>query len=481
MVVTPDGFDVSRYAPPLRVSELKINGEPQSLSRLEPTLALPPQERSFSVVLAALDYADPVKLRYAYQLQGFDPAWIQAPSDSRVASYSNLGPGTYTLKARATNRSGFWSPNERHIQITVMPAWWQTPWAYGAGALLGLGLLYGVVRLRTRNLMVRQAALERKVFERTSELQSAALQLQLAAKVFSHAREGIVITDAAGLILDVNETFTSITGYSREEVLGHPPGMLKSGLHGPDFYDAMWRDLTEQGFWSGELWNKRKNREIYPQLLTISAVRDHNRTVQQYVGLFSDITKRKQLEEQVRQMAYSDYLTNLPNRRILDDRLAQAIAASHRTGLYGALMFLDLDNFKSLNDTHGHEVGDLLLLEVARRLKACVREMDTIARFGGDEFVVMLTELNTDKAQARDKAAKVAEQIRLRLAETYVLNVAHLNRPQATVQHTCTASIGVAFFGDRQGGRESVIASADAAMYQAKSEGRNCVCLQPLT
>lgn len=302
-------------------------------------------------------------------------------------------------------------------------------------------------------------------------------KIRLAANVFSHAREGITIANADGIIIDVNEAFTRITGYSREEAIGQNPRILQSGRQDPAFYEAMWRDLTGPGHWSSEIWNKRKNGEVYAELLTISAVRDSTGTTQNYVALFSDITGIKEHQKQLEHIAHFDALTNLPNRRMLEDRLNLAIATSHRSGLYGALMFLDLDNFKPLNDQHGHAMGDLLLIEVAKRLTACVREVDTVARTGGDEFVVALSELDTDKAKSSEMAAGVAEKIRLSLALPYRLTVAKPGQSVTTIEHHSSASIGVVLFMGHEASQTDLMKWADAAMYKAKEVGRNVVQL----
>jgi diguanylate cyclase (GGDEF)-like protein len=202
---------------------------------------------------------------------------------------------------------------------------------------------------------------------------------------------------------------------------------------------------------------------------------DENGNVLGTTGFACDITERKKSEELIHQLAYYDALTQLPNRRLLKDRLGQAMAASARSGRYGALMFLDLDNFKPLNDTHGHEVGDLLLIEVARRITDGVREMDTVARFGGDEFVVMLSELHVDIAEATALANMVAEKIHSALADPYVLSVQRDGKADATVEHHCTASIGVVLFINHEATEEDILKWADLAMYQAKDEGRNLI------
>ncbi|HEY8907540.1 MAG TPA: diguanylate cyclase, partial [Rhodoferax sp.] len=300
-------------------------------------------------------------------------------------------------------------------------------------------------------------------------------KLRLAASVIQHTREGITITNVEGMILDVNDSFTRITGYSRDEVVGQNPRILHSGRHDTGFYVAMWRDLLASGHWSGEIWNKRKSGEIYPESITISAVNDAQGCVHQYVALFSDITARKQNETMLQQLAFVDSLTELPNRRLFNDRLGQAILSSKRRGRYGAVMALDLDNFKPLNDVHGHATGDLLLKEAARRMTACVREMDTVARVGGDEFVVILNELDVEKAESFAQAKLVAEKIRAALAAPYLLQLKKDGQDESTVEHHCSASIGVVPFVNHQAAKEVLLEWADAAMYQAKKDGRNLV------
>jgi diguanylate cyclase (GGDEF)-like protein/PAS domain S-box-containing protein len=308
-----------------------------------------------------------------------------------------------------------------------------------------------------------------------TERKQAEDKLRLSENVFEHAREGITITNGEGMILDVNDSFTRITGYSRAEVVGQNPRILQSGRHGTDFYVAMWRDLLASGYWSGEIWNKRKSGEIYPELITISAVSDAQGCVHRYVALFSDITVRKQNETLLQHLAFVDSLTDLPNRRLFSDRLGQAILSSKRSGRYSAVMTLDLDNFKSLNDVHGHAAGDLVLQEAARRMAACVREMDTVARVGGDEFAVILNGLDVEKAVSFAQAKMIAEKIRAALAAPYLLQLKKEGQDESTVEHHGSASIGVVPFVNHQADKEVLLGWADAAMYQAKKDGRNLV------
>ncbi len=291
----------------------------------------------------------------------------------------------------------------------------------------------------------------------------AQAELRIAAAAFE-SQQGIVVTDAARVILRVNPAFTAITGYTPEEAVGQTPRLLSSGRHDAVFYAAMWSAIAASGSWHGEIWNRRKNGEVFPQWLTITAVQDNSGRPTHYVGSFVDISLRKAAEEQITKLAFYDPLTGLPNRRLLVDRLEQALAASQRHRRQGALMFVDLDNFKTINDTLGHSQGDLLLVQVASRLSACVREGDTVARLGGDEFVVMLLDLCEDSAAAAAQAESVGKQIQTALNRAYQLD--------GQTYHS-TASIGVTLFADQKVGIEELLKRADLSMYEAKDAGRN--------
>ena len=289
--------------------------------------------------------------------------------------------------------------------------------------------------------------------------------LRVAAATFQ-SREAMLITDADANIIRVNRAFEEITGYQAEEVIGRNPRILQSGRHDAAFYAAMWSSLHETGMWSGELWDRRKNGEIYPKYMTITAVYDDAQRLSNYVAAFNDISQRKQTEEAIHQLAFFDGLTKLPNRRLFLDRLQHCMAASQRSGRHGALLMLDLDNFKTINDTLGHATGDLLLSEVARRLKAVVREGDTVARLGGDEFVVVLEELGIRPEEAATQAEQTAEKIRTELAQPFQL--------QDRVHHS-TSSIGVSLFRGHVENESDLLRQADLAMYQAKAAGRDAV------
>jgi diguanylate cyclase (GGDEF)-like protein/PAS domain S-box-containing protein len=284
--------------------------------------------------------------------------------------------------------------------------------------------------------------------------------LQLAANVFSHAREGIIITDASGTIIDVNESFARITGFGREEALGQNPRILKSDRQDPAFYELLWHDLTEQGHWSGEIWNRHRDGEVYAELLTISSVRDASGAVQQYVGLFSDISAMKEHQIQLEHIAHFDALTHLPNRVLLADRLQQAMAQSQRRGQQLAVAFLDLDGFKTINDQHGHDAGDQVLIKLAQRMKQALREGDSLARLGGDEFVAVLIDLE-DLAASRPLLSRLLE------ACSQPVRVGDLSLQ-------VSASLGVTFYPQPQDiDADQLLRQADQAMYQAKLSGKN--------
>jgi diguanylate cyclase (GGDEF)-like protein/PAS domain S-box-containing protein len=308
----------------------------------------------------------------------------------------------------------------------------------------------------------------------------AELELRIAAITFE-SHEGILVTDANKTIQRVNHAFTQVTGYSAEEVIGKTPAILKSGRQDADFYDNMWQTIQQEDFWQGEIWNRRKNGEIYPEWLIITAIKDSQGQISNYVATFSDITERKEAEECIRNLAFYDPLTKLPNRRLLQDRLNQALATSQRNRRHGAIMFLDLDRFKLLNDTYGHSMGDQLLLAVAERLQGCVRASDTVARLGGDEFVVLLGSLDEYTSEAVAQARKVAEKIRTALAKPYHLPTHDGGGTDSVGQQSITyhssTSIGVVMFLGHTHSVEELMKRADLTMYEAKHAGRDAICV----
>jgi len=297
-------------------------------------------------------------------------------------------------------------------------------------------------------------------FDREVKRKAAENSLRMAASVYENSSEGMMITDADNLIQFVNPAFTMITGYSMEEVIGTPPGILKSGRHEEGFYQSMWNEINATGKWSGEIWDRRKSGEEYPKWLTIDTVFDDDGQVSHRIAIFSDISQKKKSDELIWEQANFDSLTGLPNRRLFLDRLEQEIKKIHRTGRSLALFFLDLDHFKEVNDTLGHAKGDVLLAEVARRIGDCVRETDTVARLGGDEFTLILPEFGEHVHLER-----IAQDILRTLSMPIELgggNAAYTG-----------ASIGIALYPNDAGNADELMKHADQAMYAAKMAGRN--------
>jgi diguanylate cyclase (GGDEF)-like protein/PAS domain S-box-containing protein len=284
-------------------------------------------------------------------------------------------------------------------------------------------------------------------------------ELRLAASVFHNSAEGVLVTDADTVILSVNPAFTKITGYSEEDALGQKPSLLRSNHNEPEFYRLMWAALNGEGCWQGEIWNRRKSGEAYLEWLTINRIDDSSGTTVRYVAVFHDITELRQKDEHIRHLAFHDALTGLPNRALLHDRLQHALKRAQREGARLSVTFIDLDRFKAINDTLGHDVGDLLLQEVANRIKGRLRSADTVARMGGDEFVVLMEDL----AEAGDCAC---------LAQEIIDEIA---RPMSLNGHTIEigASMGMAFYPGNGTDTIELMKCADIAMYAAKSAGRN--------
>ena len=282
---------------------------------------------------------------------------------------------------------------------------------------------------------------------------------RLAALIFDQTPNGIVVTDKAGTVEQVNPAFSKVTGYTEDEVLGKNIGILKSGRHDAAFYEDMWASIENTGSWQGQIWNRRKNGQVYPEWLSIFSLEDNGGSVQHYVAIFCDISELRQPDNQLLYLAYHDPLTRLPNRLLFHDRVERAItrAARHK-GLF-ALLFLDLDGFKTINDTWGHQVGDSALQTVAGRLTQSVRRADTIARFGGDEFVILIEGIR-NMSDATALAQKLLDHVRVPI-------------PVANESHTLTASIGIAIYPTHGPTAQRLIERADAAMYEAKHSGKN--------
>lgn len=296
---------------------------------------------------------------------------------------------------------------------------------------------------------------------------------QRVAAIAFETFAALCVTDSRGVILQINRAFTTLTGYSASEAVGKTMRLLHSGRNEPAFYESMWASLREQGSWQGEVLDRRKDGSVFVGWLSITAVAPDSGAVSNYIGSLFDITAARASQDELSRFAFFDSLTQLPNRRLLQDRLAQALAQSRRSRKHGAVIFLDLDAFKSLNDLHGHAAGDLLLQEVARRLVKCLRAQDTVSRQGGDEFVVLITELAESVDDAVAASLPLAEKIRGALAQPYLLKVG-----EKSIEHRCSASLGVAIFTPDEANPLDVLKRADGAMYRAKREGRNTVHVQ---
>jgi diguanylate cyclase (GGDEF)-like protein/PAS domain S-box-containing protein len=325
----------------------------------------------------------------------------------------------------------------------------------------------GIVWLRTSKVPLRNSEHETigvlGVYEDITALKKAEQEMRIAAVAFE-SQQGMLVTDADGIILRVNRAFTRLSGYTAEEVIGSSPDVLRSGLQQSGFYQKLWEALEKEGHWQGEIWNRRKSGEIFPVWLTITAVKSPDGEISNYIGSYTDISEQKAAEEEIRSLAFIDPLTSLPNRRMLTERLQHALVTSSRNGFYGAVMFLDLDNFKKINDSRGHEAGDLMLVEAANRLKAAVREGDTVARLGGDEFVVVLENLHEGREIAFNKASRVGDKILAALRQPYTLQ---------GEMYSSSASMGITLFIGAEDSLENLLRRADTAMYEAKKAGRD--------
>ncbi|MDO9140553.1 MAG: EAL domain-containing protein [Methylobacter sp.] len=316
-----------------------------------------------------------------------------------------------------------------------------------------------VVKRDSEGNPLRMAGIEMDITERKHHDE----ERRIAAIAFD-CKDGMMVTDANAVIIRVNRSFTRLTGYSAAEAVGRTPQLLSSGRHDKGFYQRMWNTLKDKGFWQGEIWNRRKDGAIYAEWLHISAVTANNGDITHYVGSFSNITTNKTAAAEIHRLAYYDPITLLPNRRLFQERLGRALAASGKDQNYGALLFIDLDNFKVLNDTLGHDMGDMLLTQVAARLIGCMHENDTVARQGGDEFVVMLEQLGRDREEATVQAGRVGERILAVLNQVYQF---------ADYEYHSTPSIGITLFNDHQDTVDELLKRADIAMYAAKAAGRN--------
>jgi diguanylate cyclase (GGDEF)-like protein/PAS domain S-box-containing protein len=296
-------------------------------------------------------------------------------------------------------------------------------------------------------------------FQDVTDRKQAEVRLRLLASVFEHTQEGIILTDPDSVIMEVNDSYLRITGYSREELIGQKPRMLRSGHHGPEFYASLWMSLLEDGLWKGEIWDRRKNGEVYPLHLTLSTVLNEHGHPSHYVGVVVDITAIKRHEAELDRIAHYDSLTGLPNRVLLNDRMAMALSKAQRDQTLLAVCFLDVDGFKPVNDTHGHGAGDMLLIELAERFRHELRGNDTVARLGGDEFIILLAGLET-----QDDCVHILERLLAAVSHPFTISGSVVS---------VTASIGVTLYPEHGTDTDTLMRQADQAMYKSKQKGKN--------
>lgn len=401
--------------------------------------------------LAAMTHVD---MAYAGQLAGALLALPYNTKEMQTAGiYGFSIPADYE-PVRELMRSLHLPPYHIKTKIT-----WADIWQSHQNEIMAASTLLLVIVLLVFVLLI----LNRRLIDNISQLKQKEDDLRIAAVAFE-TQEAILITDAEERIVRVNQAFTDITGFNSDEVVGKTPRIFKSGLHDEEFYQLMWDDIKHKDGWRGEIWNRRKDGEIYPEYQSITTIKNPKNEVTHYLSTFNDITIRKNQEEQIHKLAFFDPLTGLANRRLLEDHIELALSSNRRYYHHCALLFIDLDHFKNLNDTLGHKLGDELLKQVAERLRASVREGDTVARPGGDEFIILLQNLSIEKNEAIQQARKVGEKILEGFNSPF-----HLSESQ----YILTASIGVNLFFEEQDTVEELMKRSDLAMYQAKAEGRN--------
>lgn len=389
-----------------------------------------------------LNYYASAQTHYAYRYQNRQDNWIDLGNDNAI-TLSNLAIGTHQLQLRNRTGGGDWGePNS--LKIVIHPPWWKTPQAYGT-YVLSLALIIYLLYYNRR--------------ERVREKRHINRQLQLFAEAFKNTTEGVMIMHSSRTIVAVNKAFTTITGYTEQEAIDAGTDIINSDKHSPDFYEHIWQTLMEQHQWHGEIWQNNKYGSDIAVDMTVSAVTNEEQQVSHFVAVFSDITERLAAEQELRKLAKYDSLTGLPNRTLLQDRLEHAISHGKREQHRLAVLFLDLDRFKQVNDSLGHDIGDLLLIAVSERISQILREDDTFARLGGDEFVVIIEDV-TEISQLVHVANRIIEE---------------LTTPFALVDYevTSSTSIGITLFPDDGDTSQVLLKNADTAMYHAKAQGRN--------
>jgi diguanylate cyclase (GGDEF)-like protein/PAS domain S-box-containing protein len=440
----PELLEDNLRPPPIVVTSVTRGNERLPiLGAAQPELEIAYSARMVSIEYTALDYSRPLKNRYRHRLLGSEEAWTDVGT-TREVTYAGLRPGHYVFQVAGSNSDGVWSTEPASLELVVAPPAWRSAWAWLAYGL-ALCFVVGTVALaRSRKLAERRRYQD---------------QLRLFAKAFESASEGMVITAADGTILEVNRGLEAITGYREAEIVGEPSNLLDSTRHPPQFYQKLWERLRETGQWQGELWQRRKSGEDFPAYLTASALFDDEGRLTHFVAVLSDITERKRNEEELRRLANFDLLTQLPNRTLFEDRLQHAVAGAKRDDERLALLFIDLDRFKQVNDSLGHGAGDLLLQEVATRLRQRIRASDTVARLGGDEFTVIL-----EGIQSIQEVVAVAGDVIAALSRPYCVDGLEIN---------VTPSLGICLYPEGGATTAELMRHADTAMYQAKGDGGN--------
>ncbi len=422
-----------------------------------------------AIALRTADMSLVARVTAANQTDTMDIGSRQVSAGLKSAIDTHPTEGSYLAKTaidqiERVNAYKLISPYSLYVIVGLATQEANAEWRNQAILILMLGLLaIGATALGAHSIAkLRKTEYQNRlddVQHTANILQEQKAQLKLAASVFTHAREGIIIADASGNILDANATFSEITGYSRQETLSQCNPILQSGYQSPELYAEMWSKLHAQSHWSGELWDKRKNGDLFAAQMTVSAVQSGDGSTQNYVALLTDITQTKSHQQQLEHVAHHDFLTGLPNRTLLADRLQQAIIQSARSKRLVAVAFLDLDDFKTINDLHGHEVGDGLLIALAKNMRLALRGADTLARIGGDEFVAILSDLIRV-----DDAKPVLE--RLLAAAAAPVNV-------SGIPLRVSGSIGIAIYPEHGTDSDQLLRHADRAMYKAKKSGCN--------
>ena len=400
--------------------------------------------------LARVNSLDLSQRRQRYGRERFDTIWLQAWDRAAMPAVVQLGStGTPSVLASRALQDGMMTVYIPRPMPDLLHHGTRRFWLFALIELAG-GMLI--------------AAAATALYLR--EKQKADADLRVAATAFE-SQEGMAITDATHAILRLNRAFADMTGCNERAALYQDLQVCDAASHEPGFAQRIWDSVAAGGSWQGEVWQRRADGKVFPCWLVVTAVRNAGHEITHHVCALTDITERKASEQEIRNLALFDFLTQLPNRRCLVDRLQHALTSSTRTGQCGALLFIDLDNFKDLNDTLGHNVGDMLLQQAARRFTGCVRESDTVARLGGDEFVIMLENLSDEPAQAAEQARTIGAKLLARQNEPYTMG---------THQHSCTSSVGITVFRGEQESVEDLLKQTDMAMYQAKAAGRNTMC-----